>query len=81
MPKFRRRMPKSKLVSVAGSMPTDTVKGIKGDKGDKGDQGNAGSDATVTKSAVEAVLTGEISSHTHAGGGGLTQAQARRIGQ
>lgn len=78
MPKFRRRMPKSKLVSVAGSMPTDTVKGI---KGDKGDQGVPGSDASVTKSAVEAVLTGEISSHTHAGGGGLTQAQARRIGQ
>lgn len=78
MPKFRRRMPKSNLVSVAGSMPSDVVKGI---KGDKGDQGDPGSDATVTKAAVEAVLTGEISSHTHAGGGGLTQAQARRIGQ
>ena len=52
----------------------DYFDGDKGDKGDKGDQGEPGSDATVTKSAVESVLTGEISSHTHAGGG-LTQAQ------
>jgi hypothetical protein len=56
--------------------------GAKGDTGDQGPQGNpgnqgiqgiqgpAGSDATVTKSAVEAVLTGEISTHTHASGGG-----------
>jgi len=41
-----------------------------------GRDGMDGSDATVTQQAVEAVLTGEISSHSHAGGGGgLTQAQ------
>jgi hypothetical protein len=37
----------------------------------------------LTKSDVESVLTGEISSHTHAGGGGgLTQPQimARSLG-
>lgn len=66
----------------------DGEKGLKGDKGDTGAPGYTpikgidyfdglpGSDATVTKSAVESVLTGEISSHTHAGGGGgLTQSQ------
>lgn len=53
----------------------DGVKGDKGDRGDQGIQGLPGSDATVTKSAVESVLTGEISSHTHASSGGLTQAQ------
>lgn len=53
----------------------DYFDGAKGDKGDKGDQGDPGSDATVTKSAVESVLTGEISSHSHANSGGLTQAQ------
>jgi hypothetical protein len=42
--------------------------GIKGDKGDTGNTGPAGSDATVTKTAVEAVLTGTISTHTHTGG-------------
>ena len=42
----------------------------------KGDPGAAGSDASVTKEAVESVLTGEIASHSHAGGsGGLTQSQ------
>jgi len=49
----------------------DGLQGLKGDKGDQGDQGiqgNPGSDATVTKQSVEAVLTGEISSHSHAGG-------------
>lgn len=48
--------------------------GPKGDKGDKGDTGETGpqgpagangSDATVTKAAVENVLTGNISSHSH----------------
>lgn len=33
----------------------------------------------LNKENVEAVLTGEISSHTHAGGGGLSQAQIRRL--
>jgi hypothetical protein len=37
-------------------------------------KGEDGSDATVTKEAVESVLTGTISSHSHEGGG-LTQAQ------
>ena len=59
--------------------------GAKGDKGDTGSQGPqgiqgpAGSDATVTKSAVEAVLTGEITTHTHANSGGLTQQQIEGI--
>ena len=56
--------------------------GLKGDKGDQGDQGIQGiqgvpgeqglpgSDATVTKEAVEEVLIGEITSHTHPSGGG-----------
>ena len=51
--------------------------GPKGDKGDKGDtgeqgpigpegpQGPAGADAEITKESIEAVLTGEITSHTH----------------
>lgn len=33
--------------------------------GSKGSTGDAGSDATVTKAAVEAVLTGDIATHTH----------------
>ena len=48
--------------------------GEAGPQGLQGIQGPAGSDATVTKTAVESVLTGEISTHTHASGG-LTQAQ------
>lgn len=53
---------------------------IKGDNGTKGDTGAAGSDASVTKVNVEAVLTGEITSHTHPGGeGGLTQQQIMRL--
>ena len=43
--------------------------GEQGIQGIQGIQGPAGSDASVTKPNVEAVLTGEISSHTHAGGG------------
>lgn len=34
----------------------------------------------LNKENVEAVLTGEISSHSHAGGSGLTQAQALTMG-
>lgn len=44
---------------------SEAVKGDKGDTGSQGVQGVAGSDATVTKVNVEAVLTGEISTHTH----------------
>jgi hypothetical protein len=43
--------------------------GAKGDQGIQGIQGIPGSDATVTKSNVEAVLTGTISSHSHTGSG------------
>jgi hypothetical protein len=58
----------------------DYFDGAKGDKGDQGIPGQNGSDATVTKPAVEAVLTGEISTHTHAGGsGGLNQQQILRL--
>jgi FkbM family methyltransferase len=39
-----------------------------------GAPGTPGSDATVTKIAVEAVLTGQIDTHSHEGGG-LTQSQ------
>ncbi len=56
---------------AAGTNGTDGDKGDTGDTGPKGDTGNtgaAGSDAEVTKANVEAVLTGEISTHTHAGG-------------
>jgi hypothetical protein len=44
----------------------DGAPGTPGAKGDKGDTGNAGSDANVTKANVEAVLTGAITTHTHA---------------
>jgi hypothetical protein len=46
--------------------------GATGSTGATGAAGADGSDASVTKANVEAVLTGEISSHTHAGGGGTT---------
>lgn len=52
--------------------------GLQGADGLQGPQGNPGSDATVTKSSVESVLTGEISSHSHAGVG-LTQQQIEGI--
>lgn len=48
----------------------DGVKGDKGDQGEQGIQGLPGSDATVTKPAVESVLTGEILTHTHPTSGG-----------
>lgn len=41
------------------------VQGPKGDPGEKGEKGNPGSDASVTKQNVEAVLTGNITTHTH----------------
>jgi len=53
------------LVSLVGAAGQD------GADGEQGPQGNPGSDASVTKANVEAVLTGTISSHSHAGGGGL----------
>lgn len=41
------------------------VQGPKGDTGEKGEKGDPGSDASVTKRNVEAVLTGNITTHTH----------------
>lgn len=60
------------LLSLHGENGATGQPGAKGDAGERGlqgIQGPAGSDASVTKANVEAVLTGEISSHTHAGGG------------
>lgn len=41
------------------------VQGPKGDPGEKGEKGDPGSDASVTKRNVEAVLTGNITTHIH----------------
>lgn len=43
---------------------------------------NAQKNSDILKSEIEAVLTGEIASHTHAGGNGLSHAQvlARTLG-
>lgn len=41
------------------------IQGPKGDPGQKGEKGDQGSDASVTKQNVEAVLTGDITSHNH----------------
>lgn len=57
---------------AAGADGADGAQGIQGIQGATGAAGADGSDASVTKANVEAVLTGEISSHTHAGGGGGT---------
>lgn len=38
---------------------------LKGDKGETGPKGDPGSDVSVTKQNVEAVLTGDITSHNH----------------
>jgi hypothetical protein len=63
-----------------GSPGTPGTKGDKGDRGDQGLPGQDGSDASVTKVNVEAVLTGEILTHTHPGGsGGLNQQQILRM--
>lgn len=43
------------------------IQGPKGDPGEKGEKGDPGSDASVTKPNVEAVLTGDITSHNHDG--------------
>lgn len=41
------------------------IQGPKGDPGEKGEKGDPGSDSSVTKQNVEAVLTGDITSHNH----------------
>jgi len=61
-----------------GHTPIKGVDYFDGAKGDKGDPGAPGSNATVTKQAVESVLTGEISTHSHTGGG-MTQQQIEGI--
>ena len=50
----------------AGLQGLPGTNGTPGAKGDQGIQGLPGSDASVTKVNVEAVLTGAISTHTHA---------------
>lgn len=55
------------LLSLKGAQGE---RGLQGEQGIQGIQGLPGSDATVTKTAVEAVLTGEITSHTHPTSGG-----------
>ena len=53
------------LVSLKGEKGETGPKGDKGDPGEKGEKGDPGSDASVTKQNVEAVLTGDITSHNH----------------
>jgi hypothetical protein len=48
-----------------GADGTPGAQGPKGDPGEKGEKGDPGSDASVTKQNVEAVLTGDITSHNH----------------
>jgi len=56
---------------IPGNDGAQGIQGVKGDTGAQGEQGPPGSDASVTKANVEAVLTGEIASHSHAGGSGV----------
>jgi len=56
------------LQGIQGIPGNNGADGATGPQGIQGIQGNPGSDASVTKANVEAVLTGEISSHSHAGG-------------
>lgn len=53
------------LISLKGEKGETGPKGEKGDPGEKGEKGDPGSDASVTKQNVEAVLTGDITSHNH----------------
>nr|DAL04539.1 MAG TPA: Sulfatase modifying factor [Caudoviricetes sp.] len=48
-----------------GAYGAPGIQGPKGDPGEKGEKGDPGSDASVTKQNVEAVLTGDITSHNH----------------
>ena len=50
---------------LQGERGLQGVQGEKGDPGEKGEKGDPGSDASVTKQNVEAVLTGDITSHNH----------------
>ena len=53
------------LISLKGEKGETGPQGPKGDTGEKGEKGDPGSDASVTKQNVEAVLTGDITSHNH----------------
>lgn len=53
-------------VNIKGPKGDTGAQGPKGATGATGPQGPAGSNATVTKAAIEAVLTGVISTHSHA---------------
>lgn len=62
-PKGEQGEPGSKGEPGADGAPG--AQGPKGDPGEKGEKGDPGSDASVTKQNVEAVLTGDITSHNH----------------
>lgn len=62
-PKGERGEPGPKGEPGANGAPGE--QGPKGDPGEKGEKGDPGSDASVTKQNVEAVLTGDITSHNH----------------
>lgn len=62
-PKGEQGEPGSKGEPGADGAPG--AQGPKGDPGEKGEKGDSGSDASVTKQNVEAVLTGDITSHNH----------------
>lgn len=56
------------LQGVQGEKGEQGIQGIQGPQGEpgqKGEKGDPGSDASVTKQNVEAVLTGDITSHNH----------------
>lgn len=53
------------IQGIQGPQGEPGPQGPKGDTGEKGEKGDPGSDASVTKQNVEAVLTGDITSHNH----------------
>lgn len=55
---------------LQGDVGDTGAQGPQGIQGPAGADGADGSDANVTKANVEAVLTGEITTHTHPGSGG-----------
>jgi hypothetical protein len=77
--------PTSTGTSTVGPPGPEGPKGDKGPQGDPGEigpqgpEGRAGTTATITTGLIEELLTGEISTHTHATTGGLNQAQTRRL--
>lgn len=55
----------SNVGSIQGPAGPQGPVGPKGEQGEPGPKGDPGSDASVTKQNVEAVLTGDITSHNH----------------